>query len=286
MGINLSQKKGKIRLGPELCLETLGEIDDTEMTRRVLVSHFYAINDTMGMMAPLTIKYKLLLQKFSNEAGWDDHMEEELADSTRKILKEVVLVRDINFPWSVKPAGILPGLELVCWRDGGDPASAGCIYGRYKLEEKWKEGYTPSSTSKGGSQLRKSTPRTELRGLLILCRLVTAVLPGLTKMPTRISLMGDSKCTISAVECDSKLLEVWFRNRVAEILDHMEDCRKQGAEVDELYHWPGDRNPADIATKGKATVDNVSETSDWQLGPEESRYHRETCFQGFHQFGS
>ena len=42
--------------------------------------------------------------------------------------------------------------------------------------------------------------------------------------------------------------------------------------MDELYHWPDDRNPADIATKGKATVDDVSETSDWQLGPVESRY--------------
>ena len=43
--INLSQKKGKIRLGPELSLETIGEIDDIQMTRRVLVSQFYAIQD-------------------------------------------------------------------------------------------------------------------------------------------------------------------------------------------------------------------------------------------------
>ena len=84
--------------------------------------------------------------------------------------------------------------------------------------------------------------------------------------------MGDSECTISAVECNSKLLEVWFGNRVAEILEQMEAWQQQGAEVDEQYHWPDDRNPADIATKGKATVDDVSETSDWQLGPVESRY--------------
>ena len=42
-------------------------------------------------------------------------MEDELADSAHKILKEVVLIRDINFPRSVKPDEILPGLELVCW---------------------------------------------------------------------------------------------------------------------------------------------------------------------------
>ena len=121
----------------------------------------------------------------------------------------------------------------------------------------------PSST-KGGSQLRKSTPRTELRGLLILSRQVTAVLPGLAELPTR---MANSECTISAVECDSKFLEVWFGNRVAEILDHMEDWRTQGIEVDELNHWPGEKNPADIATKGKATVDDAPRpvTGSWVL---------------------
>ena len=46
--------------------------------------------------------------------------------------------------------------------------------------------------------------------------------------------------------------------------------------MDELYHWPGETNHADIATKGKATVEDVSETSDWQLSPEETMYPRET----------
>ena len=90
MGINLSQKKGKIRLGPELSLERIGEIDDTEMTRRLLVSQFYAIHDPMGMMSPVTTKYKLLLQDLSNEAGWDNLVEDKLAKIARKILKEKV----------------------------------------------------------------------------------------------------------------------------------------------------------------------------------------------------
>ena len=59
---------------------------------------FYAVHDPMGMMSPLTIKYKL--QKLSNQAGWDNLVEDKLADTARKILKEV---RDINFPRLVKP---------------------------------------------------------------------------------------------------------------------------------------------------------------------------------------
>ena len=105
-----------------------------------------------------------------------------------------------------------------------------------------------------------------MRGLLLQARLVTAVLPGLAEKPRRISLMGDSECTISSVECDEKLLEVWFGNRVAEVLEHLDACKKLGIDVDQLHHWPGKRNVADIATKGKTTVEDISEVSEWQLG--------------------
>ena len=55
------------------------------------MSQFHAIHDPMGMMSPVTIKYKMLLQELSNKAGWDDLVEDELPEVARKILKEVVL---------------------------------------------------------------------------------------------------------------------------------------------------------------------------------------------------
>ena len=177
--------------------------------------------------------------------------------------------------------------------DGGCPASAGCLYGRYKLTKEGrvqtlgdtdmvpthsvrllmaKERVTP--TSKGAGQLRRSNPRTELRGLLVLARVVTAVLPGLAEAPERISLMGDSECTISSVECDYRVLDTWFRNHVSEIREHMEDWERQGIKVDQLHHWPGPRNIADIATKGKANLEDMMPGSGWQEGPKELRQPR------------
>ena len=119
-----------------------------------------------------------------------------------------------------------------------------------------------------------STPRTELRGLLLLTRLITSILPGFSKMPNRISLFGDSQCTISAVECNQKILEVWFGNRVAEIRDHMQSWRGQKVQVDELHRWPGDANIADLPTRGKATYPEIEPSSEWQLGPTITRQPR------------
>ena len=59
-------------------------------------------------------------------------------------------------------------------------------------------------------------------------------------------------------------------------MEHMSAWRKLGIDVDQLHHWPGEGNVADIATKGKATLEDISEVSEWQLGPVEARFPRES----------
>ena len=54
---------------------------------------------------------------------------------------------------------------------------------------------------------------------------------------------------------------------MAEIQDHMADWKRQGITVEELHHWPGTDNIADLATKGKATMRDIEAGSDWQQGP-------------------
>ena len=55
--------KVNVRLGPELNLYTMGQLDMIEMTYRLGVSKINAIYDHLGLMEPITIKYTLVLQK-------------------------------------------------------------------------------------------------------------------------------------------------------------------------------------------------------------------------------
>ena len=80
---------------------------------------------------------------------------------------------------------------------------------------------TPSSDTTSNQKV--STPCTNLRGLPYLARLISALLPGMVDKPSSIFLAGNSQCTISAMECENKILGMWFGNRVAEIQDHMAD---------------------------------------------------------------
>ena len=72
-----------------------------------------------------------------------------------------------------------------------------------------------------------TTPCSELSGLVMLSRLITAVLTVLVDMPSKIILMGDSTSTIPSVECKNHTLNLYFPNRCAEVLDHMATWSKQ-----------------------------------------------------------
>ena len=109
-----------------------------------------------------------------------------------------------------------------------------------------------------------------------MTRLISSLMPRMVEMPSRISLFGDSECTIASVECEQHILAPFFSNRSAEILEHMEDWDKKGVQVDKLHHWPTERNIADIATKGKAEVSMIAPGSKWQCGPREIRFNRST----------
>merc|ERR1711867_396187 len=68
------------------------------------------------------------------------------------------------------------------------------------------------------------------------------------------------------------VLDIWFYNRVAEVLDRMESWKRRNVKVHDLYHWPGVSNVADLATKGRAVHSDIKEGSVWQQGPKETHY--------------
>ena len=122
---------------------------------------------------------------------------------------------------------------------------------------------------------------------MLLARAVTACLAVLSEPPSRISLYGDSECTISAMECTDCVLDTCFANRVAEVQEQLDAWRSQGLVVDKLKHWPGDSNPADIATKGRGRLPDILEDSLWQQGPPcESTSRKLACIPILHKASS
>ena len=265
MHVNLSARKQGVRLGQNLRPEEEDHIKNAVLTRRVLMSQVHGIYDPLGLLSPITVKFKLVLQHLVQaEVDWDEPLEGDLREEAESALKEMLRSSAVSFPRCVLGEECYTkGWMLLGFWDGGNKASACCLYARTPLRVRGPKGQThlvrllagkarvtPTSSSQG--RLRDSTPRVEMRGLLMLTRLIDALLPGVQVLPTEVMLIGDSQCTIACVEADNRVLDIWFSNRVAEVQDRMESWKRRNVKVHDLYHWPGVSNVADLATKDRA----------------------------------
>ena len=117
--------------------------------------------------------------------------------------------------------------------------------------------------------LRGSTPRSELSGLLIASRLLLEVVKAMSEKPKNIYVIGDSQCTISALEKSGDSLGPYFCNRVSETCQNLAEVRSvaEGVDIAPVTHISGKLNPADLATRETGAYADLKEDSEWVRGP-------------------
>ena len=181
---------------------------------------------------------------------------DSLSDQWRAARREMVIIPDIHVSRSTKPCGTKGDQELIGFWDGADPTFCHAV--QYICDGR-KQFHFPKVKLIYICRLvqekvrvcnikKSSTPRSEMCGLVLLTWLVSAILPELTHRPIRLSLLGYSECTITSVEFEQYILAPYFSNKSAEVLEHMEGWRTEGYKVDQIHHWPGSDNIADLGT--------------------------------------
>ena len=236
-------------MGPSLQLTDLASLGKSVFTPRVCLSILNGCYDPAGLCAPFLAKYKISLREITMLGlHWDDSIPSDLQAKWRNLVEELVRLEGIEFSRAVRPDGAtgLPWL-IGAW-DGADQAYQGKVYARWETGEKVEVRLVACKVrvvpTKG-----LTTPRSELNGLLVMTRLLSAIIDAMNEKPARVICFGDSECTISSCECRTATLAPYFSNRVAEVLDTFTRFREQGIEVDPLYWIPGDQNPADQGTR-------------------------------------
>ena len=139
-----------------------------------------------------------------------------------------------------------------------------------------------SSKVRVTSQVGMTVPRSELGGLVLAVRLIDTVIIALEVRPKRrVSIIGDSTCTISSCETNCSSLAPYFQNRVAEIVEKMsswgneasvdmtqemlEEIADDDTVVDKLNWIAG---PLNLPTRGTVNWQEIGKGTLWQTGPE------------------
>ena len=74
--VNFSLKRGKLRTGPDHCLENIPSKVPVALTKRMVLSQVNGIYDPLCLASPFIVKAKILMIKLWNgnakSLGWDD----------------------------------------------------------------------------------------------------------------------------------------------------------------------------------------------------------------------
>ena len=145
----------------------------------------------------------------------------------KEALEEAVVMEEITFPRSIKPQGVVGSPTLIGYADGSKSAFGCPLYLRWKLQDPdprqtvqdrkgtWHPVTHVTRLVAAKAKISKTgkVPRSEMKGLLLLARLVTTTLPGLVDKPTSFLPILDSRCTIQSVEAEAKTLKDFFNNK-------------------------------------------------------------------------
>ena len=295
LSINLNEKRKGIRTGPDLTMASLHTVNEVVFTKRIILSMLNSFFDPTGMISGYLIKFKIMMREVSGNPdwGWDTELPRKFQDEWRSAVKEVICADKVVFLRGVRPVRTEGRAELIGYWDGSNCAYAAVVYIRWLIggletggERVWNVAFL-TSKARVTPVAGLTTPRSELNGLLVLCRLIDRIMKCLKEKPCRVTMIGDSECTISALESVTNSLAPYFSNRINEAeekinswgksmdMEVMEEtelenlsCSSNSVLVDKLYHTPGEINIADLATRDKAKIEDIGEGSEWQKGPQ------------------
>ena len=216
----------------------------------------------MGLVSPLTMKAKLLLRRtHAGSKGWDEELPVDIKGAWGELVSELDEAGTLFFPRSTVPPRKEVGEPLlVGFGDGSLEGFMALVYAVWPLEGGGAEVYPILAKARVSPLGGTTTPRMEMSSAALLGRLTVLVARNAGFKPAEVVLGLDSECTVAALQRRGGTLKPYFAHRAAEVEDALVELRQQAIQ--------GEENPADIGTRGRATVLDLSPTSRYQRGPD------------------
>ena len=273
--VNISHRRRGNPTGPDITKDTLDQLNQTVLTRRLALGIANGQYDLLGMVTPVLIKLKasmrdLFVDKY--ELGWDTPLPGELNEVWIGYIRELVEAEEFEFQRCVRPEGKVKDFWLVVFFDGSDQAFAGVVYCRWEMENGEVVVTLLCSKARTVPLHRLSTPRSELNGAVIAVRLAWTVVQALEfeEKPSKVLFGGDSETVLGAREKGCGALGEYFGNRIGECWDlqnKIAEIVPVGiAEQGEWYHLPSNDNAADMPSRIDSMVEDLVVGSEWKHG--------------------
>ncbi|XP_049886992.1 uncharacterized protein LOC126381571 [Pectinophora gossypiella] len=231
----------------------------TEVTKRLILSVVSQIYDPLGLLSPIVIVAKTLLQKlWLCKIGWDDLVPNDIKTCWDRFVNSLYNLQSIRVPRHV--IGTDPFIiELHIFTDASEMAYGACAYIRTSSNDGRVTVHLLCSKCRVAPIKPISIPRLELCGALVGAKLQDKIVKSLRVTFDSIVFWTDSTIVLGWLNTSPQLLKTFVQNRVVEISELTDKAV--------WLHVNGKQNPADLLTRGKS-LDELNGLSLWWKGPD------------------
>jgi hypothetical protein len=231
----------------------------SHITKRSISSVIARIYDPLGLLAPVIVRAKILLQRvWALKVDWDESLPSDLHSEWNRYYSQLPLLNNIRFPRKtiIKTA---VNIELHGFCDASEKAYGACVYIRTINVDGIIQTILLTARSKVAPLKTLTIPRLELSGALLLTSLISVVKNSLTTRISRTVYWTDSSIVLQWIKSLSHTLKTFVANRVSEI--------QNKTNIDDWRHVSTTDNPADLISRGQTPKEFLNQAI-WKTGPE------------------
>ena len=230
-------------------------------TKRSILSNIASLFDPLGLLAPIIIQAKLLMQRlWELKVDWDSIPPGELTNIWFDFVQSLAVLNSFQVPRRVISVNRICRMFLHGYSDASERAMGACVYIRALDDEGNCSSHLLCAKSKVApiGNKRATLPRLELCAAVILSRLIDNVTKAINQPFFEVRAWVDSSVLLAWLNGGASRWKTFVANRVAEITTHLP-----------AINWsyiPSKQNPADLISRG-ASAEEIQNNNLWWTGP-------------------
>ncbi|KAL0850467.1 hypothetical protein ABMA28_012265 [Loxostege sticticalis] len=215
-------------------------------SKREILSHISKFYDPMGLIGPILVQAKLIMQcLWASNTEWDSIPAPDIRTMWSNFVRDLHEMKQVSVPRCVKPHDTRI-VQLIGFADASSKAHGCCLYLR-TVDAHGKVHVELLCSKSRINPLRKqlTIPRLELNAAVLLSDLtskVAHILSSKTRVHD-IHLFSDSQIVLAWLQTDATKLQTYVANRVRAITEHAhKNCH---------WHYVNtEDNPSDCLSRG------------------------------------
>lgn len=229
------------------------------ITKRFIMSNAFKIFDPLGILSPIVVQPKMMIQKlWQQRLGWDEPVPIDIINDWIKFSDSVKALSELKIPRLV--LGDSPKyIELHSFSDASKSALGACIYMKTASSNGDVTVGLLCAKSKVAPLKPTTIPRLELCAAGIAAKLTKSVLDSLRYRPAKIFHWCDSSVVLAWIKSDVVKLKIYVANRIKEI--------KGLTSASAWRYVPTHCNPADLISRG-VDAKRMASLNLWWSGPD------------------